>query len=233
MRIDLRWTPLIVLLAAACTDIPDPQTPADPSPGDGGSMPPDQGDEGDDEPSPDPPAPPPVMRLSCQVAGQTFPDGSLVPSADGCSDCSCVDGDVVCTEVPCSSEGCDLYLEAPDGVCSRPADDPCITQDPDCSDTEPEPEPEPEELACDVAGQTFPSGAEVPSGDSCNTCGCDDGSVSCTESSCDPVFCAEFVEDADGVCARFPLDPCIAQDPDCGNGAPPVDAAEPTEPTAP
>lgn len=28
---------------------------------------------------------------------------------------------------------CAMYIEAPDGVCSRPANDPCIFQDPDCA----------------------------------------------------------------------------------------------------
>lgn len=220
MRIDLRWTALpLALLIAACTDIPDPQPPSN-TPPDGQSMPPDEGDDGlpgEDDPSPDP-APPPAMRLSCQVAGQTFPDGGAVPSDDSCNSCACADGDVVCTDVDCEPDGCDLYLEVADGVCSRPADDPCIGQDPDCS----EPEPEPEKLACDAGGLTFPHGDEVPSGDSCNRCSCDDGSVSCTEATCDPVFCAEFVEEPDGVCARFPLDPCIAQDPDCASAAPPA-----------
>jgi len=228
MRIDLRWTSLpLALLVAACTDIPDPQ-PQTNTPPDGESMPPPGGDDEPNENEPDPdPATPPVMRLACQVAGQTFRDGSAVPSGDSCNSCTCADGNVVCTDIACEPEGCDLYLEAPDGVCSRPADDPCIGQDPDCT----EPEPEPEKLACDAGGQTFPHEAEVPSGDSCNRCSCDDGSVSCTELACDPVFCAEFIEEPDGVCSRFPLDPCIAQDPDCSSA--PTEPTEPTEPPEP
>jgi kielin/chordin-like protein len=232
MRIALRSTSLpLALLIAACADIPDPQPPSN-TPPDGESMPPP--DEGGDEPSEDDPGsdpstPPPDTRQSCQVAGQTFRDGGAVPSGDSCNSCVCADGDVVCTDINCEPEACDLYLEVADGVCSRPADDPCIGQDPDC--TEPEPEPEPEKLSCDAGGQTFPHGAEVPSGDSCNTCGCDDGSVSCTEIACDPVFCAEFVEEPDGVCSRFPLDPCIAQDPECVSAPEPTEPAEPIEPT--
>jgi hypothetical protein len=69
--------------------------------------------------------------------------------------------------------------------------------------------------SCEAAGLTFPAGSDVPSGDDCNTCGCDDGRLICTERACDPVFCALFIEASDGVCTRFPLDPCITQDPDC------------------
>jgi hypothetical protein len=236
MRIDLRWTPLplLALLAAGCVDIPDPKPQMDAPPDDGDSMPPDDPDDGrGDDPSDDNPSgdPPPVVSLSCVVAGQTFPDGSAVPSSDSCNSCLCNDGDVVCTDINCEPQGCDLYLEQPDGVCSRPADDPCITQDPDCTD--PIPEPEPEEPACEAAGQSFPAGAEVPSGDSCNTCSCDAGNVVCTEIACDPVFCAEFVEEPDGVCARFPLDPCGFQDPECAvapDTTEPIEPAVPTEP---
>jgi hypothetical protein len=78
--------------------------------------------------------------------------------------------------------------------------------------------------SCEAAGQKFPDGSAVPSGDSCNSCACNDGAVVCTLALCEPVFCAAFVEEPDGVCGRFPLDPCIAQDPDCN---------QPLEPTAP
>jgi hypothetical protein len=228
MRTALRRTPLplLTLLIAACIDIPDPAV--QPTPPDAGP----EDDPSDDEPNGDPP---PVMRLACQRAGQTYADGSAVPSGDSCNRCTCYDGNVVCTELDCEPKGCDLYLELPDGVCSRPANDPCISQDPDCTgsepdpepEPEPEPEPDPEEVVCTAAGQGFPDGAEVPSGDSCNTCSCDAGSVICTEIACDPVFCAEFVEDPDGICARFPLDPCGFQDPDCMSALEPSVPAEP------
>lgn len=74
-----------------------------------------------------------------------------------------------------------------------------------------------EAASCEAAGQNFPAGSDVPSGDDCNTCTCEDGSITCTERACDPVFCAVFVEESDGVCSRFSLDPCIAQDPDCND----------------
>jgi hypothetical protein len=232
MRIDFHCMPLLALLAAACADIPDPQPPSNEPPGDGESMQPGDGEGGDDEPSGGPSTPAPIVRRSCQVAGQLFRDGGAVPSADSCNSCRCNDGNVVCTDIACEPEACDLYLEAPDGVCSRLPDDPCITQDPDCGGdvTDPPDPPDPVGAVCEAGGQTFPDAAEVPSGDSCNTCSCNDGTVACSEAVCDPVFCAVFVEESDGACTRFPLDPCIEQDPDCGSAEPPVEPEQPVEP---
>jgi hypothetical protein len=143
---------------------------------------------------------------SCSVAGQVFPDGSSVPSGDSCNTCGCDNGSVNCTRIGCEPVFCAAFVEESDGVCSRFPLDPCISQDPDCV---------PQGQACEVAGQVFPDGSGVPSGDSCNSCGCNDGSVICTLALCEEVACLLFVEESDGVCSRFPLDPCKSQDPDC------------------
>jgi hypothetical protein len=39
--------------------------------------------------------------------------------------------------------------------------------------------------------------------------------VNCTRIGCEEVACLAFIEESDGVCSRFPLDPCKSQDPDC------------------
>ncbi len=164
-----------------------------------------------------PPAEP--SGQACEVAGQTFADGAGVPSGDSCNSCGCNDGSVICTLALCEPVLCAAFIEEPDGVCSRFPLDPCRSQDPDCDEGG---------STCEVAGQTFPDGSAVPSGDSCNSCGCNDGSVACTEVACEPVACALFVEESDGVCSRFPLDPCISQDPDCLQPAPaPTDPRQP------
>jgi len=151
-----------------------------------------------------PPEPP--AGESCVVAGQTFPDGSAVPSGDSCNTCACNDGSVICTLALCEPSVCAAFIEESDGVCSRFPLDPCIAQDPDCV---------PDAGECEAAGQSFPDGGVVPSGDSCNSCSCSGGNVVCTRIGCEPVACAQFIEEADGVCSRFPLDPCQFQDPDC------------------
>jgi hypothetical protein len=161
------------------------------------------------------PTPPEPQGQSCEVAGQSFPDGSAVPSGDSCNSCFCTDADVACTRALCEPVVCAAFVETPDGVCSRFPLDPCISQDPDCRE---------DDGSCEAAGQTFPDGSAVPSGDSCNSCACNDGSVICTLALCEPAVCTEFLEAPDGVCSRFPLDPCKFQDPDC---------AEPEQPSAP
>jgi hypothetical protein len=240
MRIDCRYAPvpLLMVFVAACSGSADSESASDPTtPGEstfaldsaegvdanaqvdaevdkgrgrarqsearrhrGGPHHPHHGGGGTPTP------PPPEPGQSCEAAGQTFPDGSGVPSGDSCNTCSCADGSVVCTLALCEPVFCALFVEESDGVCSRFPNDPCISQDPDCVD---------DGGSCEAAGQTFPNGSDVPSGDSCNSCGCNDGSVTCTLALCEPVVCALFVEQPDGVCSRFPLDPCISQDPDC------------------
>ncbi len=222
MAIDFRWTPLplLAVLVPACSDL---ASPADRDAGprsDGESM---VALESDGEENA--PAPP---RRSCELAGQTYLHGSSIPSGDRCTRCACEDGSVSCAAAPCEPAACESFLEVADSVCSRAALDPCIFQDPDCNpgadrDTDAGAAvdagagtPVLPARACEVAGQTFADQSDVPSGDDCNTCGCSDGTVACTEIACDPVFCAELIEESDGVCSRFPLDPCRSQDPDCG-----------------
>jgi hypothetical protein len=163
--------------------------------------------------------PPEPSGASCEVAGQTFPDGAGVPSGDSCNSCGCNDGSVICTLALCEPVFCAEFIEQPDGVCSRFPLDPCQFQDPDCADAG--------DGSCVAAGQTFPNGSAVPSGDSCNSCGCTDGEITCTDVACEPVACALFIEESDGVCSRFPLDPCKSQDPDC------IEPPVPADPGAP
>lgn len=215
MRSHLKWTPLLALLVSACSDL------AQSDRRDGEAM---VGLES--EPDDPEPASPPAPAQSCEVLGQTYPHGSSIPSGDRCTRCTCDDGSPRCAAAACEPVACDLILEPSDGVCSRSALDPCIFQDPDCgpgADSGGDAGTNSDAGAgtgtavgsCEVAGQIFPDESEVPSGDDCNTCSCNDGSVACTERACDLVFCAEFVEEPDALCARFPLDPCMSQDPDC------------------
>jgi hypothetical protein len=244
MTIALKFTPLplLAVFVAACSGSADSETPPPPAASEAGSVFALESADGVDKDNAviarsrasfgrgrhggrghhggHHPEPPPAGE-SCEAAGQTFPDGSAVPSGDTCNSCGCNDGSVFCTEVACEPVFCALFVEESDGVCSRFPLDPCISQDPDCSSNA---------GSCEAAGQTFPNGSDVPSGDTCNSCGCNDGSVICTERACEPVFCALFVEESDGVCSRFPLDPCISQDPDCSSNAGSCEAAGQTFP---
>ncbi|MEM6731872.1 MAG: hypothetical protein AAF658_09960, partial [Myxococcota bacterium] len=56
----------------------------------------------------------------CDVAGGRFDDGSGFPSEDGCNQCFCIDGDVVCTDAACPE--CWRAWRDEDGACRSPND---------------------------------------------------------------------------------------------------------------
>lgn len=191
VRIDWRWTTPLLAVLVSCSKVPPPEE--DTSPPDGGeSMPMITPPEGTGG------APPTVAR-GCVAVGLSFAHGEFVPAGDSCNSCLCYDGVVVCTNLECTPAGGDVGADA--GGAGDAGT-------------------EVARKSCEVAGQSFVDSEAVPSGDSCNICTCSDGTVGCTDVVCDPVFCAEFVEESDGLCSRFSLDPCIAQDPDCGDASP-------------
>jgi hypothetical protein len=108
---------------------------------------------------------------------------------DGECDSWCPEPDPDCggTSVACAE-----FIEAPNGVCSRPEDDPCRFQDPDC-----------DVVAC-PALYMIPDGiCSLPPEDPCQF----------IDSDC--VGCAEIIQSPDGVCSLPADDPCLFQDPDC------------------
>lgn len=207
MRIDFKGTPrtLLALLLAACSSLAAPDDLAAPPGDDPSRLAPDPAN--DDSRILRRPPPP---GASCSASGQTLPSGGR------CNRCTCDDGSIPCSaplDPFCADRGAGTDagagIETDAGTGEGPGAAPDAGPDP---------------VTCDGAGQSFPTGSDIPSGDDCNTCACDEGSITCTERACDPVFCASFVEAPDGICARFPLDPCMSQDPDC------LGAAGATEP---
>jgi hypothetical protein len=99
-------------------------------------------------------------------------------------DSDCDGDDVACAE----------FVMEPDGVCSRPADDPCLFQDPDCG-----------AVACPAIAMEPDGVCSLPPDDPCQM----------IDPDCGTVACAEYIEEADGVCSRPADDPCLFQDPDC------------------
>jgi hypothetical protein len=234
---------LLAVFVIGCTALAGPTDVGDTPPDQRDPMPTPRPGGNGDVPRNDPPPSPPPAPQACDVAGQTFPDGSSIPSNDRCTRCTCDDGRLVCNAIPCEPIGCEPSIEAPDGICSRSALDPCISQDPDCGTSADAGACKPGEQgpdcgtdvevdagSCQAAAQTFQAGSTVPSGDACNTCACNQGSVTCTDRTSEPVFCALFVEAPDGTCSRFQLDPCISQDPDCVS---PEASVEPSPPLPP
>src|SRR5688572_1516495 len=73
----------------------------------------------------------------------------------------------------------------------------------------------------DVCGQNRWYGDGV-----CDTF-CQDADVADCGVGCGGVVCALFIEESNGYCSRRDDDPCIAQDPDCGNAVQPDPAPYP------
>lgn len=115
--------------------------------------------------------------------------------------------DGICAPDPCGGwdpdcdVACEAYVERPDGVCSRPADDACSFQDPDCVT-------DPGGTICATYVEPSDGVCSRPDSDPCifQDPDCTGGGFAC----------AEYIEVPDGVCSRSSDDPCIFQDPDCG-----------------
>jgi hypothetical protein len=71
-----------------------------------------------------------LSNVACEIATPTCGDGE-VPTANGLCYGPCVPKDQ-CAEP--DGVVCAAYIEESDGVCSRPENDPCKSQDPDCVD---------------------------------------------------------------------------------------------------
>lgn len=155
---------------------------------------------------------------------------------DGECDTFCQDADTS----DCAVDGvvCAAFAEEPNGYCSRKADDPCISQDPDCAPSTVHPTPgagpgtPPDPIACPAIAQ-LPDGVCKPdpndpcvfyedpdcsqngdNGGGSGSAGANSGGGS-TPAEPPGVVCAQYIEQSDGVCKRDANDPCIFQDPDC------------------
>jgi hypothetical protein len=152
---------------------------------------------------------------------------------DGVCDSWCVESDPACDG---PGVACAEFILEPDGVCSRPTDDPCLFQDPDCVFACPaiaempdgvcsRPESDPcRTIDPDCEPATCPANYDVPDG----VCSWPEGDP-CRpmDPDCGPVACAAYIEVSDGVCSRPWNDPCILQDPDCDSIACPEIALAP------
>lgn len=72
-----------------------------------------------------------TRKITCQTfAPVVCPEGTVPTVLEGCYG-KCVPKSECATE-PKEPVACAAYIELSDGVCSRPKDDPCRGQDPDC-----------------------------------------------------------------------------------------------------
>ncbi len=143
------------------------------------------------------------------------------------SDAGCagrVDGGGVVPPPPVTREPvCRAILEASDGKCTRLANDPCWSQDPDCK--------KPTEPVLCLAYVESPDGKCSRMADD----GCASQDPDCVNPVPAPVpppvppppvtrepVCRAILEASDGKCTRLANDPCWSQDPDCKKATEPV-----------
>jgi hypothetical protein len=131
---------------------------------------------------------------ACEIDGTTYPSGSrnIQRRGEGCSACSCEDGEVHCTFGVCTTgQGiCTVdgvsYLSGTvfhkaDGISECVCKNGMVECYPRCSD-------EPGcEKACVVDGKSYPSRTPaIPGPNGCGSCTCLDGSLSCDPEICEP-----------------------------------------------
>jgi hypothetical protein len=129
---------------------------------------------------------------------------------DKVCDTFCEDQDTDCVPKGGTATVCAAFIEAPNGVCSRKADDPCIFQDPDCGQaTPPHPTtgPDPGGVVCAEFSEAPDGICSRPDSDPCQFQDPD-----CRHS---VPACPDIVEAPDGKCSLPASDPCQSIDPDC------------------
>ena len=131
--------------------------------------------------------------------------------SDGECDTFCQDRDADCVSAE-EPVACTLILEASDGICSRPEDDACRFQDPDCAASSAPSDPN-QGVACAAFIEISDGVCSRPKEDPCK--GQDPDCVDGGTAPGGGTVCALFIEQPDGVCSRPANDPCKGQDPDC------------------
>ncbi|KAM3870584.1 LOW QUALITY PROTEIN: kielin/chordin-like protein [Diretmus argenteus] len=118
-----------------------------------------------------------VCVLGCVVNGHDFPSGAPISTGDRCQECVCVNGNVVCSPLPCPALSCRNPVHHAGDCCAR------------CEQCE-------YESQVYLDGQNFPSRA-----DPCVRCRCSAGEVSCErmDATC-PRLCCTHPAKPNGQC---------------------------------
>ncbi|KAF2362773.1 VWFC domain [Trinorchestia longiramus] len=137
--------------------------------------------------------------LTCEQYGKTYNNGQYVPTAFECSDCYCVDSEVICEKIKCQQPiGNCTPLEILPGKCcpseykcTEPKPAPAQTTTPATTDDELlQPttlSSEEESQSCIKDGITYMNGKSVPISNSCQeSCKCNSGTVQCKLQACPP-----------------------------------------------
>ncbi|MED6247802.1 hypothetical protein ATANTOWER_017344 [Ataeniobius toweri] len=104
----------------------------------------------------------------CGVNGHDFPNGAVIPTDDPCQECTCENGNVVCSPLRCPTFSCRSPVHHPGECCPR------------CEE-------------CEFESEVYVNGQKFPSvSDPCLHCHCSEGEVSCErmEASCPTPHCS-------------------------------------------
>ncbi|XP_013888896.1 kielin/chordin-like protein isoform X2 [Austrofundulus limnaeus] len=122
-------------------------------------------------PCENPSAPPPgsccPVCQGCAVNGHDFPNGAVIPTGDRCQECTCVDGNVVCSAYRCPASPCPNPVHRAGDCCPR------------CEQ-------------CEYESEVYVNGERFTSRrDPCVQCRCSESEVSCErmEASCPTPHC--------------------------------------------
>ncbi len=163
-----------------------------------------------------------------KAAAEAVANGSATSDAcaangwygDKVCDSFCQDKDSDCVSHEDTATVCAEFIEASDGTCSRPSDDPCLFQDPDCEQVV---HPTPGKPPTSGPGTVCAEYIEEPDG-KCSrpaTDPCIGQDPDCTNGSGGGgVACPAIVEQPDGKCSLPDTDPCQSIDPDCVHSHP-------------
>jgi len=121
------------------------------------------------------------IPADCTSGDTTYSHGETIPG--GCNDCSCNDGEIICTDVECFPGTCEYNGQTYNAGESWGLGDGCnsCACNPDgtvaCTGAYCAQE-------CTYAGVIYDEGSSFPALDGCNTCTCEAGAVGCTELAC-------------------------------------------------
>ncbi|XP_061493988.1 kielin/chordin-like protein isoform X3 [Rhineura floridana] len=115
---------------------------------------------------------------ACELDGHLLDPGKKATSADGCRNCSCSEGELVCIPAQLCPTSCTHGLPPAAGSCC-----------PDCTH-------------CLFHGQLIPNSGEITGNDICERCACKDGNILCSQITCLKLDCATTEEIPGQCCPR-------------------------------
>ncbi|XP_071943173.1 kielin/chordin-like protein isoform X2 [Antedon mediterranea] len=129
----------------------------------------------------------------CEYNGRTYRNGDSFKGRDPCELCYCRDGEVGnCQKIGCRVTNCLNPVQRP-GMCC-----PC-------------------DEGCEIEGRSYSESETIPRDDPCETCTCEQGSMSCVKQVCRPADCS-FPQQDNRICCADCLRGCTFDGNNYNNG---------------